>query len=290
MVSVIFGILIGLALFLILLDIFQVPFNETFRSIISMDRQLDDGESRINTSLEEVAIWVAKVIRLDEYKKASLEADLRAARMDHLTPERYVADRLVKSLIVGIWAIPAYAIWPLASFIILLAAALFYYNETKALQAKVVAQRKAIEFELSRLVFTIEKTLYHSRDVLMMLEEYTEMAGPELKRELQITTADMRSGNYENAIVRLETRIGSTMVSDVCRGLISIIRGDDTITYWQSLGLKFEDHRRELMKAKASRIPQRVNRLSMILLFCFMAVWFVVIGVQAFESMMVLFS
>ena len=46
-----------------------------------------------------------------------------------------------------------------------------------------------------------------------------------MKRELDITTADMKSGNYETALTRLETRIGSPMLSDVVRGLISVIRG-----------------------------------------------------------------
>lgn len=47
-----------------------------------------------------------------------------------------------------------------------------------------------------------------------------------MKRELDITTADMKSGNYKTALTRLETRIGSPMLSDLVRGLISVIRGE----------------------------------------------------------------
>ena len=39
-------------------------------------------------------------------------------------------------------------------------------------------------------------------------------AGREMKHELDITVADMKSGNYEAAITRLEARVGSAMMND----------------------------------------------------------------------------
>ena len=59
-----------------------------------------------------------------------------------------------------------------------------------------------------------------------MFESYAPNAGPKLKHELEITAADIRSGNQEVAITRLEARVGSPLMSDVCRGLISLSRGD----------------------------------------------------------------
>jgi hypothetical protein len=76
-----------------------------------------------------------------------------------------------------------------------------YFKESKGIQQKIKARRMAIEFELPRLV---EKTLSHSRDVLAILDTYRENAGAELKYELSITVADMRSGNYESALTSLK--------------------------------------------------------------------------------------
>lgn len=45
--------------------------------------------------------------------------------------------------------------------------------EHKSVGAKIRAKRTKIEYELPRLVFTVEITLKHSRDVLYMLESYT---------------------------------------------------------------------------------------------------------------------
>ena len=56
-----------------------------------------------------------------------------------------------------------------------------------------------------------------------------------LRQELEITIADMKSGNEETALTRLESRIGSTMLSDVVRGLISVKRGDNGVMYFEML-------------------------------------------------------
>ena len=75
------------------------------------------------------------------------------------------------------------------------------------------------------------------------------------------------------------------MLSDVCRGLICVIRGDDSRMYWQALGIKFSAFRREKLKAKAAKIPKRVNILSISLLVCFMLTYIVVILSQIVSSL-----
>ena len=135
------------------------------------------------------------------------------------------------------------------------------------------------------MVSNIDKTLVHSRDVLSILDSYRGHAGEELRRELDITVADMRSGNYEVALTRLESRVGSAMMSDVTRGLIGVIRGDKTDVYWGNLVLKFSDYQRTLLKNEANKAPKRVRKLSMALLCCFMMVYVVVIGQVLLSSL-----
>ncbi len=69
---------------------------------------------------------------------------------------------------------------------------------------------------------TITQELLASRDVLSMLETYQEKhAGPALKREnCLLATADMRTGSYEAALTRMESRVSSAMVPMWFRGLI----------------------------------------------------------------------
>ena len=120
--------------------------------------------------------------------------------------------------------------------------------------------------------------MQHSHDVIYMLDSYRAHAGEEMREELEITVADMRSGNQEVALTRLESRVGSTMLSDVTRGLISLIHGDDNSMYWAQLSMKFSDYQRQLLRAQANAVPRKVRKLSMALLCCFMLIYVAVIG------------
>lgn len=289
MIQVIAGILVGIGMMYILLDVFKVPYLKTSKSVKTVSKKQREKTSSVDVWLGGIANSLAKIIRINEYKRAELLNDLRTARID-ITPEQYKANAIVKAAVLGVFAIPMLFIFPLLSPVILLITVVVYNIENKKASIKIKEKRQIIEYELPRFVSTVEKTLKHSRDVLYMLESYTQNAGEEFRDELNITIADMRSSNYEAAITRLEARIGSPMMSDVCRGLIGILRGDDMTIYWSTLSLKFADVHRQQLKQRAQKIPKKVKRLSIALLVCFMLIYVVVIMYQIIGSLGILFS
>lgn len=289
MIQAIIGILCGIGLFFVLADVYRIPYFKTSKAVESLSKKQKDKTSGLNLFLSSIAEKIAKHLKLNEFKRAQLEADLKTAQMD-ITPEMFKANAIVKAGIIGVFAIPVAFIFPLFVPVVLFLAVFLYRMETKSVSKRIRAKRERIEYELPRLVSNIEKTLAHNRDVLYMLESYAQNAGPELKHELEITVADMKSGNYEGAITRLESRVGSSMMSDVCRGLIGILRGDDNRMYWASLSLKFNDTARQQLRLKAQKVPRKVKRLSMCLLLCFMLIYIVVILEQIMTSLGVLFS
>ena len=289
MLQVIIGALCGVALFFILSDIYALPYLKTSKAVSNISKKHKNKTSTLDVWLKGIAIGLSKRIKLNEFKKAQLEADLKTAQMD-ITPELFKANAIVKALIVGVFAVPVIIIFPLLCPIIVFLAIFLYIREMKSVSQRIREKRRKIEYELPRLVFTIEKTLKHSRDVLYMLESYKQNAEKEMKHELDITVADMKSGNYESAITRLEARVGSSQMSDVCRGLIGILRGDDTEIYWASLAIKFNDIQRQQLRLQAQKVPRKVKRLSMCLLFCFMLIYVVVILSQIMSSLGVLFT
>lgn len=288
MLQIIAGILVGVGMMYILLDTFKIPYLKTSKSVKTVSKKQREKTSSVDVWLGGIANSLAKIIRINEYKRVELENDLRTARLD-ITPEQYKANAIVKALVLGIFAIPTLFIFPLLSPVILIAALVVYNSESKKAGKKIKEKRQIIEYELPRFVSTVEKTLKHSRDVLYMLESYIPNAGEEFKEELSITVADMSSSNYEAAITRLESRIGSPMMSDVCRGLIGILRGDDMTVYWSTLSLKFADVHRQQLKQRAQKVPKKVKRLSVVLLVCFMLMYVVVIMCQIIDSLALLF-
>lgn len=289
MLQMIIGLLIGTGVFFILVDVYTVPYCKTSKAVASLSKLQKEKPSGLDLWLGDIAAWLAKRVPMDPFKKSKLEADLKTAQMD-ITPETFQANAIVKAMLVGIIAIPTVFIFPLLCPVIVILAIVLYSMEIKFVSKRIQGKRKMIEYELPRLVFNIEKTLKHNRDVLYMLESYAKTAGPEMKHELAVTAADMRSGNYEAAITRLEARVGSSMMSDVCRGLIGILRGDDTQMYWASLAIKFSDAQRQQLRIQAQQAPRKVKRLSMCLLICFMLIYVVVILAQIVNSLGILFG
>ena len=273
---------VGIAL--ILLDTFKVPSYAVSKATHNLGKRQNKKTNPLEVWLKEIANWLSSKLRLNEYKRMQLDADLRTADMD-MSPEMYVADNIVKSLLIGVFAIPIFFFNKIIAGLVVFCAIILYINNSKRVANRIRDKRKRIEYELPRLVATIEKTLVHNRDVLGILDAYKDGASPELKRELEITVADMRSGNYEVALTRLESRVGSAMLSDVTRGLISVIRGDETSVYWGSLNLKFSDYQRQNLKAEAEKAPKKVRRLSMVLLICFMLIYVAVIGQVLISSL-----
>lgn len=274
----------GFGLGFILSDVFRIPKYPVSKAIKSLGKRKNKQISRLEIWLGDFSNFIASKLRLNEYKRLQLKADLESADMT-LSPEQYVGNAIVKSVLVAVLAIPFLFFAPLISLVMIIIAIAVYVGEYRKVGKIIREKRRKIEYELPRLVSGIDKTLIHSRDVLGILDSHREHAGEELRRELEITVADMRSGNYEVALTRLESRVGSSMMSDVTRGLISVIRGDKTDVYWGNLVLKFSDYQRTHLKTEANKAPKRVRKLSMALLFCFMLVYVVVIGQVLLSSL-----
>ena len=262
----------------------KLPSRAASRAMHSMGRNRKDKPNPLTLLMRELSGRLAGKLRLNEYRRAQLEADLRTGDMTQ-TPEQFVAENLVRAGTVAALAVPVAFLSKFLAVLLLVAAILLYRLGSMTLRKKIGARRARIELELPRFVANIEKTLPHSRDVLAMLESYRTGAGEEFGRELDITVADMRSGNDEAALTRLEARVGSSALSDVVRGLIGILHGEDNSVYWANLSLKFSEAGRQNLREQAGKVPKRVRRLSLVLLGCFFLIYIVVIGEVLLNSL-----
>ena len=273
-----FGVAVAAGLFFILADILKLPRLSTDKALLSAGR----AEKKRMRSLDAIflgwAIKLSKFIRMDEYKRHRMERTLSAAGMD-MTPEVYL-----------LAVIPCLLIFPLLSPIVVLLAILLYFKESRKAEEKVTERREKIEGELPRFVATVEQELGASRDVLTILENYKRHAGPDFARELDVLTADMRSSSYEAALVRFEGRLASPMLSDIVRGLIGVLRGDDGRVYFQMLSHDMKQLELQRLKAQAAKIPPKIRVYSFIMLVCFMLIYIVVILMQILTSMGGLFG
>lgn len=286
--QILIGLFFAVGIGYILADLLKVPSMKATKAASNLGRKGDKKTSTIEIYLKEFPLKLAEKLKMNEYKRAQLEADLKTAGMD-MTPEQYTANAIVKALAIGILAIPAFLIIKILGLFIVFVAVVVYFSESKKVTKMIAEKRKKIEYELPRLVGSIEKTLKHRKDIIFALESFKDTTCPELKEELEITIADMRSGNGEAALTRLESRVGSTMMSDVTRGLIGVFRGNNMSVYWSTTAMKFSDIQRQNLKSQANAVPRKVRKLSMALLFCFILIYVAVLGQVLLTSMGTLF-
>ena len=146
-------------------------------------------------------------------------------------------------------------------------------------------RRKLIEGEIPRFALTVGQSLENDRDVLKILTSYRRVAGKDFGAELDQTIADMKTGNYENALIRFETRIGSPMLSDVIRGLIGVLRGDDQRMYFKMITFDMRQIEQNNLKKEAAKRPKKIQRYSMMMLICIMIIYLVVLCTEVMSSL-----
>ena len=288
-IKILVGALVGVAFYFILADAFKLPYVRTSRAVNNIAKRQREKTSSLDVWLSNIAAFLAKHMPMNEFRREDLAADLKTAQMD-ITPEMYKANAIVKAMLIGVFAVPVYFIFPILSPVILFLAFVLYRMNMKSVRVRIGNKRSRIEADLPRFVATIKERIGRDRNLQNLMRDFAKNARPELKHELDITVADMASGNDEAAITRLETRVGSPMMSDVCRGFITLIHGDVAINYWDTIAAKFADIQRNRLKAEAQKVPRKVKRLSMCLLICFMLIYVVVIVVQIMNSVGVMFS
>ena len=283
-----FGTALAAGLFFIAADILKLPRLSTEKALLSAGRAERKQMKSLDALFLGWAIKLSRYIHMDEYKRSHLARMLNAAGMD-MTPEVFTAYTIIKPCAMLLLAIPCLIVFPLLALVVVVLAILTYFKESRKAEEKVSERRDKIEAELPRFVATIEQELASSRDVLTILENYKHHAGAEFAAELDVLTADMRSSSYEAALVRFEGRIASPMLSDITRGLIGVLRGDDGRLYFQMLSHNLKQQELQRLKAKAAKIPPKIRVFSFIMLACFMLTYIVVLAMVILDSMAMLF-
>jgi len=279
-----FTALFAAGLFFILAEALKLPAMGTAKAMLSAGKEDKKAAKTVEAWLMSGAVKLSKYIRMDEYKKSRMTNILKAAGIP-MTPEVYSAYAIVKAGAILLGVIPSLVLLPLLSPVLVILALLTYFKETKRADEQLREKREQVESELPRFVATIVQTLKASRDVLAMIEAYKKNAGPAFAHELDVLTADMRSSSYEAALTRCEARLNSPMLSDVVRGLIGVLRGDDSAVYFQMLTHDFKALELQRLKGQAQKIPPKIRVFSFVMLMCFLFTYLAIIAMEIVSSL-----
>jgi len=278
-------ILFGIATYNLTCTFADVPTRETSRMMMLARKQQGiKNEHLLDVYITKTAMLLAPSLKLDRLKRNKLQSALNIAGLE-LTPELYTAKAWVTAGAVAVCSVPMILVMPLLVPILLGLAVALWFSTYYAVFDFVKKRQKIIEAEIPRFALTIGQHLENNRDVLKLLTSYRRVAGKDFGAELDQTIADMKTGNYENAIIRFETRIGSPMLSDVIRGLIGVLRGDDQRMYFKMICFDMRQIEQNTLKKEAAKRPKKIQRYSMMMLFCIMIIYLVVLCTEVLSSL-----
>lgn len=251
-------VILSYALFELSAMFFHLPNTTMVRRINKVIIKEKSETDPITMQFEKWGNNLSKYIKLEELKRKDLVKKFSLLEIPK-TPEQYIATAICMSgffIVIGLLLAPL--LKGKAILISLFIAIMFFRFEMKKIDDKILEKRKSIDYEMFPLASTIEQELKIDRDVIRIFSNYRKIAGDELKKELDITIADMRSGNIEKALLSFEKRNGSANLSEVIRGLLGVVNGDNNITYFQNLALKFQLLAMNLEKEKVKKLPAKM--------------------------------
>ncbi|MCC8026619.1 MAG: hypothetical protein LIP16_15135 [Clostridium sp.] len=277
--------LTGFAIYNLTCAFVDVPTAKTSKMMmLSKKQQGIRSEKLFDVYITRLAGKLAPLIHLDKLKRDKLQTVLAIANIP-LSPEVYLLKAHITAGLVALCALPLLPILPLfVPILIGLAVALWFSTYYSAFDY-VKKRRKLMEAEIPRFALTIAQNLENDRDVLKILSSYRRMAGKDFAQELDQTVADMKTGNYENALIRFESRVGSTLLSDVVRGLIGTLRGDDQRMYFRMICFDMRQIEQNNLKKEAAKRPKQIQRYSMMMLFCIVIIYLVVLSTEVLGSL-----
>ena len=279
------SILLGVGVYNLSCAFVDVPTAKTSRMMMIAKKQAGAGNEKLfDVYLTKVAEKLSPILKLDPIKKSKLSLALSIAGIP-LTPEAYTMKAILTALLTALAGLFLLLFMPMIGFLVMGLSVMMWFSTYHQAFDIVKKRKKLIEAELPRFAVSIQQGLSTDRDVLKFLVSYRRIAGPHLGQELDTTIADMKTGNYENALLHLQNRVGSTMLSDIVRGLIGTLRGDDQQMYFKMLVFDMRQIEQNNLKKEAAKRPKQMQKYSMMMLFCILLIYVVVLSVEVVGSL-----
>lgn len=222
--------------------------------------------SQTEIAVTSIADKIMPMLDLDPIKRAHLVEELKS--LGHTeSPELFQARALARGFILSLMGVPLMLLSPLVGIMgMVLVFWRVYALQEKQLKRELEKRKRRIERELPQFAGTIRQSLNSTHDVIAIFESYRKICGTALKNEIDRTLNDMKTGNPERAIKALESRVNSAELSQLTRGLIGVMRGDDQRIYFDMLT---DEYRKAQDAAVARELIKRPEKLlpNMVMLF-----------------------
>lgn len=275
------GSLFAFGLYMILASVFHFP---PLKAILQIYKH-----AGVKVSLKEQIIFplarkCEKFVHLSPRKKRLLDAQLKDAQLPY-TPEFYVASVFINAAIMFVAGLFFLPVFPLAVPIITVFAVILFFQGYGEILKKAEKKRKSVEAEIPRLTSAINQSQNRRQDLYIVLQNYRQIASKPLRKELDKLLSDMRTGNRVLALTKFESRMNSTMVSDLVKGLIGIEMGEDMQAYLISTEMHMNDLEVASLEQEAEKRPGILSAASWLLLLSMIILYVAIFFAPVVQSL-----
>lgn len=262
-------------LYQIIMDYIYVPSKKTRNAVLNMQK----GKRSFTESFTiPVANFLVRknLVRLSDERKKNMQKKLNICGI-HYSPEFYTAKAIAEVLLIMLIGVPGYFVHPLVTAFLAVLAFAVYGKRMADLDDRIMKKAEKIDRELVLFANTIKQNLSSTRDVMAILSSYRKVCSKDFEKELDITIADMKTGNYEAALRNLESRIPSVGLSEIIRGLLAVMRGDDQRNFFEMISHDLAVKEKEKLKREALKRPEKLKPITFAMLGGCLAMYLYVI-------------
>ncbi len=228
---------------------------------------------------------LAPFIHMEDFKEKRMRMQLARAAI-RFSPKEYVARSFLMAITMAVLSglMLSVTMRNMLCIAPILGVTVFFHfnNEIKD---KLKAKDKLIEAELPKFVRAIVQGLKTEKDVIKLLETYQTIAGEGLKYDIEVLILDLKSGNFEDAMISFDKRVGNSYVSRLTKALISVNRGDNQDSMLNYLISDMGLLAKEMMQRELNKRPGRVKIVVIPTVLLAVGTLFYVIGVHLFTSL-----
>jgi hypothetical protein len=222
-------------------------------------------------------------VRLNELSRVRLTNALRDSG-NPATAEEYVADIVSGCLILAFFGVPFVPFYPPTAAAFVAIAAYYAIASLRDLHGSGRKKSVAIESELPRFVSYIRQSLKNNNNALLLLERYMT-DNTAFSEELDRTLADIKTSNFETALLRLNSRYISEHLSMVVHGLAGVFNGDDMHHYFELLERDLTEIEINRLRREIGKIPGRMRKSMALLYAAIVIILFTPILIMIIENL-----
>lgn len=276
------AIFVGIFMYSLLAHFLHIP---SFKLALSTIRSQSRGTAVKNNSgsfLSALAKPISPYIPLSMAKEVKYSRMLQTISVE--TPKEFVARLIVTFTFIAAFAIPLALINPYLGLIPLAIAVIAVFIIMEETKDKAKKQHQLAENEIPGFVETFTHSIKTNRNVLSIFDAYIQnYKDTPLSMELAKTVADMRTGNPDIALKRFEHRMNNPLLSQLIRGVLATMRGEDMTAYFTELVKKVHEIRKKLLTQKALKVVPKISTMSNIRAFWAIGVMLYIVGMGVLE-------